>query len=149
MRRHLGWFVAAALAVVFAVAVFLLPKPRPTAGGKAGQRFDYKPWPHVVPGGVPVRPMDADIFAAIEKGNISHAQLLDLFPDRPYHVKLVGNSAERTIGFVLIDLHRSGKWDEHWELKTDGTVSRRTLTDTEDSPSNVLFTLRAGYWVPH
>jgi hypothetical protein len=149
MRRRLSPYVpvAVALACVAAIAIGVFAL-RPRHSDWPAQKYDYKAQAQIMPGGVPLRPMDADIFAAIEKGNLSRKQLLDLFPDRPYHVQLSGNSAEHWIGFALIDLHRTGKWDERWELKKDG-VNRYGLGNSDEAPAGVMFTLRAGYWIPH
>ncbi len=136
--------VAIAVAVVLVVAVIVVLGTRRAPLTAPTQAYDYKPIPHMVPGGVPLRPMDTDIFAAIEKGNLTHAQLLDLFPDRPYHVKLTANGEERRVEFVLIDLERDGKWDERWALRKDQGVDRRLIGDP-----NIMFTMRAGYWIPH
>jgi hypothetical protein len=140
--------IAVAVALVGVVVLVMTLRHRAPGAGGPGQRYDYKPQPQNRPGGVSVRPMDTDIFAAIEKGDLSHAQLLDLFKDRPYHVKLVANGEDHRVGFVLIDFHRSGQWNERWELKQEG-VLRYTLGGAEDSPPGVMFTLRAGYWIPH
>jgi hypothetical protein len=134
------------VAFVVAIAAFLAIRSRRGVPMTApGQTFDYRPRPQVNPGGVLVRPMDADIFGAIEKGNLTRAQLLDLFPDRPYHVKLVADGGDRRVNFVLIDLQRAGHWDERWEIKPDG-VFRHTASG---SPTDVMFTLRVGHWIPH
>jgi hypothetical protein len=142
-KRMVG---AVMLLVVLGIGAFRLRRP---AGITApGQTFDYKPGPNHSPGGVPVRPMDVDIFSAIEKGNLTRAQLLDLFPDRPYQVKLVANGETRRVGIVLVDLHRSHKWDERWQLRDDG-VFRYTHGADDNASPEILFTLRAGYWIPH
>jgi hypothetical protein len=148
MRFRFDPHIVIAVALVPVAAIILAFGPhRPAAPEQKPQAYDYKPHPNLKPGGVPLRPMDNDIFAAIERGRLTRAQLLDLFPDRPYHVKLVADSAEHWVNTVVIDLDRNGRWDERWELKKEG-VFRHTHGGPDDS-DQIMFTMFGGFWIPH
>src|SRR5579872_3819588 len=64
------------------------PPPPPASGTPYQPGFSYRP----VPGyrvGLPMRPMDIDIFEAIERGRVDAKAKEDLFPGRPYRVRLL------------------------------------------------------------
>jgi hypothetical protein len=98
--------------------------------------------------GISLRPMDTEIFDAIAKGGLDRNAHLDLFPGRPYHVKLIGSLADQWIGMVVIDMERDGKWDERWKLKED-RVERTVFRDEFSGGMEVMYTLNHGRWQPH
>lgn len=108
------------------------------------QVYNYKPDPRFQ-AGVPLRPMDIEILEALARGHFDRAQLLDLFPGRPYHVKLIGSPGDGRIDLLAIDLDRNGIWDEQWRLKPE-TVERRTFD--KEGPG-IPFVLRNGRWLPY
>jgi hypothetical protein len=99
-------------------------------------------------GGIPLRPMDRDIFDRITHLRIDRSQMRDVFPDRPYRVQFVGSIAEHHIGLVMIDLDRDGKFDERWDLKRDG-VTRMVQQDPSADGTPVKYSLSHGRWQPH
>jgi hypothetical protein len=128
------------------------PAPRVIASSVLGrevppQQFDLteNPASH---GGVPLRPMDRDIFAQIMSEKLERKQMHDVFPDRPYRVVFIGSASEHRIGFVLVDLDRDGKFEERWELKT-GEVSRVVQADPAAQGQPVKYTLGHGRWQVH
>jgi hypothetical protein len=155
----------AILAVVSGVAVLVARSstrsiPEPEAGRPEGftasspyrstpekQRFDLHEDPNFTLG-LPMRPMDHDIFAAIADGALERKRLPDLFADRPYRVRLVGSVAERHFGMVMIDLERDGSWDERWDLQP-GQVLRDVKKDDAAGGQPVRYTLAHGRWQPH
>jgi hypothetical protein len=95
--------------------------------------------------GMPLRPMDLDIFAMIEKGDVANPQ--DAFPSQPYRVSIMRDHLSGYVVLVTIDLDRNGRIDERWKLTPDA-VERHTSpgpngTFTDD------FALRGGKWLPH
>jgi hypothetical protein len=98
--------------------------------------------------GIPLRPMDRDIFDQITHLRIERSEMRDVFPDRPYRVQFVGSVAEHHIGLVMIDLDRDGKFDERWDLKRDG-VTRMVQQDPAAGGAPVKYTLSHGRWQPH
>jgi hypothetical protein len=98
--------------------------------------------------GIPLRPMDRDIFDQITHLRLERSQLRDVFPDRPYRVVFVGSVAEHHIGLVMIDLDRDGKFEERWDLKRDG-VTRMVQQDPSAEGAQVKYTLSHGRWQPH
>jgi hypothetical protein len=121
----------------------MAPAPRPDPP----QQFDIKEDP-TFHGGVPLRPMDRDIFAALADEHLQRLQLLDLLPDRPYKVRVVGSAAERRYGALTIDLDRDGKIDERWLLKGN-EVSRDVPEDPASGGQPIHYTLTHGRWQPH
>ena len=111
------------------------------------QQFDIKEEPSFH-GGVPLRPMDRDIFAVLADEHLERTRLLDLFPDRPYRVRVVGSVAERRFGALNIDLDRDGKLDERWMLKGNEVV-RDVPEDPTGGGQPVHYTLAHGRWQPH
>lgn len=99
--------------------------------------------------GVPMRPMDRDIVAVILSGHVERTSMLDLFPDRPYQVRLAGSAALNQFRFVLIDLNRDGKWDEKWDLGEAGQIHRQVMHDPDSAGQEVNYTLAHGRWQPH
>jgi hypothetical protein len=99
--------------------------------------------------GVELRPMDRDIFARLMSESLKREELPDLFPDRPYRVRVVGSVYEHRYGLVTIDFERDGKEDERWEIR-EAEVQRTALRDpaTPKRPPT-LYTLRKGRWQPH
>ena len=91
--------------------------------------------------------MDADIFDALAHRPLSRTDLFDLFPDRPYHVRLVGDTLRHRVRAVLIDLERDGTWEERWDLD-DTTVTRRVLQRPAGPGAGTPFALRSGRWLP-
>jgi hypothetical protein len=98
--------------------------------------------------GVPLREMDRDIFGQMRSESLERTSLPDLFPDRPYRVRLIGSVAERQFGRVLIDFDRDEKWDERWELRP-GEVRRFVEHDPTAGNQQVEYTLVHGKWQPH
>jgi hypothetical protein len=129
-----------------ATAAAAAPPPPSSEGAPPHkpQVYDYKE-PPMVKIGPPLRPMDSEILDAIAVGEFTHAQRLDLFPDRPYHVKLIGSVPDRWISIVMIDLDRDGKWDEKWTLKPDSVI--RLDFDDREPMGGKPFMLRHGQWV--
>jgi hypothetical protein len=109
------------------------------------QSYNYAPV-QGLKAGMPLRPMDFDILQKIEEGTYKREDMPDLFPNRPYQVRLVGSPVEHWIYTVMIDLERDGKWDERWEMKKDRVV-RYTIGGGEDQ-DNVPWALRPGHWLP-
>jgi hypothetical protein len=99
--------------------------------------------------GVPLRPMDRDIIAALQSGHIERAAEMDLFPDKPYQVRLAGNPEKQQFRFVLVDLNRDGKWDEKWDLGEPGQIKRNVEHDPNAIGQAVMYTLVNGRWQPH
>jgi hypothetical protein len=99
--------------------------------------------------GVPMRPMDRDIIAALQSGHIERTAELDLFPDKPYQVRLSGNPTMQQFRFVLVDLNRDGKWDEKWDLGEPGQIKRSVPHDPDGAGHDVMYTLVNGRWQPH
>src|SRR5262249_7745991 len=118
-----------------------LPLPKP-------QHFDLQEIPSF-PSGVPLRPMDRDVFAPLWDPKLKREDLADLFPDRPYKVRVVGSVEEHLFGAVLVDNDRDGKWDERWVLKGDQVI--RTLPPNQQVQGGdpTHFTLAHGRWQPH
>jgi hypothetical protein len=98
--------------------------------------------------GIPLRPMDREIFAALMNENLDRTKLPDLFPDRPYRVRIVGSAAEKRYGMVVIDMNRDGKIEERWSLK-NGEVTREVPTDAAAGGGSVRYSLAHGKWQPH
>jgi hypothetical protein len=98
--------------------------------------------------GVPMRDMDRDIFAKFKDPALERSALLDMFPDRPYKVRVMGSASEHRFGLVMIDLNRDGKWDERWDLRA-GQVTRAVEHDEGASGQRVTYTLTHGKWQPH
>jgi hypothetical protein len=98
--------------------------------------------PHPI--GPKLRPMDHDIFERIEKNDMK--RLDDVFPGKPYQVRMYRDAAEGLIYLVEIDLQRSGVWEERWELKKDEVT--REVTHVGDRTYVDTFALRSGRWLP-
>jgi hypothetical protein len=161
--RSKGALVAAFIGVG-AVGVFIgratspgpeLPAAAPTQSASAAsaegsarpfQQFDLTENPQAR-AGIPLRPMDREIFAAIMGGRIERTRMNDLFPDRPYRVALVGSVAERRIGLVMIDMNRDGKFEERWDLKGNDVV-RSVQQDPAAEGAGVKYALAHGRWQP-
>jgi hypothetical protein len=109
------------------------------------QVYDYKS-PSKFQAGVPLRPMDIDIFEALAGGKLQRTDLPDLFPNRPYRVRLIGSAEERWITSALIDLDRDGKPEEAWEMKED-TIIRRDIVPGKPA-AGTPYALRPGKWLP-
>ena len=128
--------------------------PVPTARPSASSAFDTEPQQFDLSeianskAGIPLRPMDRDIIEAIQNASFDRARMNDLFPDRPYRVRLVGSLAERRIGLVMIDLNRDGKFDERWDL-TRTEISRVVHDDSATAGAPVKYTLGHGRWQVH
>jgi hypothetical protein len=128
--------------------------PAPAAPPSASSAFDTEPQHfdlHEIPGskaGIPLRAMDRDIIEEIQNAKFDRARMNDLFPDRPYRVRLVGSIAERRIGLVLIDTNRDGKFDERWDL-TRTEISRVIHDDAAANGAPVKYTLGHGRWQVH
>jgi hypothetical protein len=99
--------------------------------------------------GIPLRDMDRDIFAKLKDPALDRTALLDLFPDRPYHVRVIGSVMEHRFGLVLVDFERDGKWDEKWDLMKPGEVTRHVEHDGAANGQPVDYTLVHGKWQPH
>jgi len=99
--------------------------------------------------GVSLRPMDHDIIAALQSGHVERSQVTDLFPDKPYQVRLAGSPATQQFRFVLIDLNRDGKWDERWDLGEPGQIKREVMHDPDALGHDTMYTLNQGKWQPH
>jgi hypothetical protein len=137
----------AILVAVAALAIWKLttrPSTPPPKAHKA-QIYDVEPDPRMTIG-VPLRPMDRDIFDAIAKDDFRREQLPDLFPDRPYRVHLTKDFIENRIIVLLIDLDRDGRYDERWQLQPEGVT--RYITPATNGPESLPFRLRKGRWVP-
>ena len=99
--------------------------------------------------GVPLRPMDRDIIAVLLSGHVARTAMPDIFPDRPYQVRLAGNPDEGQFQYVLIDMNRDGKWDERWDLSQPGQIRRQVPHDPDALNREVNYTLTHGRWQPH
>jgi hypothetical protein len=108
------------------------------------QHFDLKELPEFK-AGVGLRPMDKEVFERLADPKLQRTDLLDLFPDRPYKVRVVGSVQERRYGMVMIDADRNGKWDEKWVLKGDQVL--RTVMAEDEPP--IEFNLAHGRWQAH
>jgi hypothetical protein len=105
-----------------------------------------------VPGwrsGTPMRAMDREIVAAVRSGQVERSAMPDLFPDRPYRVRLAGSPATREFRWVLVDLDRDGGWDERWDLGEPGQILRTVSRDPGAMGHEVLYTLAHGRWQAH
>jgi hypothetical protein len=125
------------------------PKPPESTIGQPAPRrqtYNYQPVPGLT-SGMALRPMDYDILKRIEDGDYKRTDMLDLFPDRPYQVKMIGSPVEHWINAVLIDLDRDGKWDEKWAMKLE-SVTRHTMGKGEDD-DKVPWALQPGRWLPY
>jgi hypothetical protein len=100
-------------------------------------------------GGVPLRPMDREIFDLITTLKLERKQMSDVFPDRPYRVAFVGSIAEHHVGLVAIDMNRDNNVDERWDLKKRGEVNRVVLHDPAAGGNQVQYSLAHGRWQPH
>jgi hypothetical protein len=69
--------------------------------------------------------LERDVFARLGDPHLGRTDLLDLLPDQPYRVRVLGSVADRQFGAVLIDFERDGVWDERWTVK-DGVVLRKS-----------------------
>jgi hypothetical protein len=129
------------------------PPPAPTASQSAEttpeppQQFDLTEIPGYATG-IPLRPMDRDIFAEILSPKLERSKMRDVFPDRPYRVTFVGSASEHRIGLVLVDMDRDGKIDERWELKKT-EVRREVEKDPATDRQAVRYTLAHGRWQLH
>ena len=108
------------------------------------QTYDYVP-SGKIKGGIPLRPMDTEIFQAIERNHFTLERVLDLFPDKPYHVKLVADLQTQRVVGVMVDLERDGRWDERWEMRTDGCT--RHVLKSPNSNESPSFALVQGRWI--
>jgi hypothetical protein len=99
--------------------------------------------------GIPQRDIDHEIFAKLKDPALERTTLLDLFPDRPYHVRVVGSVMEHRFGLVLIDFERDGKWDEKWDLMKPGEIKRHVEHEQAAGGQPVDYTLVHGKWQPH
>ena len=97
--------------------------------------------------GIALRPMDRDIFAQLANAHLDRQSLLDVFPDRPYKVRIIGSVAERRFSLVLIDMNRDGKIDERWELKGSDVI-RTVPQDPNAGDAEVRYALAHGRWQP-
>src|SRR5581483_599307 len=132
MKTRLVLALVAVLVPVAGYAIWkLTPRASPSVSAPTEQQtFDYIP-SGKIKGGFPLRPMDTEIFETILRNHLTLDRVLDLFPDKPYHVKLVADlQTQRVIG-VMIDLERDGRWDERWEMRTNGCT--RHLLSTKNS----------------
>ncbi len=118
------------------------------ASGWTPPHWDTEEDPHWT-AGVPLRPMDHDIIAALRSGTIARTSVPDLFPDQPYHVRLAGSPVTQTFAYVLIDLNRDDKWDERWDLTKPGAITRTVEHDPSAQGEKVVYTLVKGRWQPH
>jgi hypothetical protein len=98
--------------------------------------------------GIPQRDMDRDIFAKMKDPQLDRNSLADLFPDKPYKVRLVGSATEHRYGLVLIDLDRDGTWEEKWDLRP-GQVHRHLDHDPASDGRPGDYTMVKGKWQPH
>jgi hypothetical protein len=119
------------------------------ADGGSPQIYPVKPDPHLT--GIQLRPMDQEIFAAIASGQLEAAHLDDVFPSKPYRVKMIGSMVPRKwISVVLVDLTRDGKWDERWDLSQTDVVRaifKKPRTDELGvDDTDPKFSLRTGTW---
>jgi hypothetical protein len=100
--------------------------------------------------GFPLRPMDMDIIAALRGGNIDRTNILDVFHDRPYRVRFAGDITTQQFRFVLVDLNRTGTWDEKWDLSEPGQIKRTVMHDPGAlNHVEVMYTLTHGRWQAH
>jgi len=124
-------------------------RPRPGVSPPVAhppQIYQTTPGPH--PGlGQPLRTLDIDTFDRIARADYQRQEMLDLFPGRPYHVKLVGSFTDRWIDAVMVDVERDGHFDERWDLKPDG-VFRRVIGPGQEFDAATPFMLRNGLWLP-
>jgi hypothetical protein len=124
----------------------------PRASGSAApadgpMQFDLQEIPTFT-AGIPLRPMDRDIFAALTSGKITREQVPDLFPDRPYRVRLMGSPSDQHFSGLNIDLERNGKIDERWTMRP-GAVERMVPNDPAADGQPVKYTLSHGRWQLH
>ena len=111
------------------------------------QTFQTTPGPH--PGlGTALRTLDIDTFDRIARADYQRQEMLDLFPGRPYHVKLAGSFTARLITTVMVDVERDGRFDERWDLTKDG-VFRRVIGPGQEFDAATPFMLRNGLWLPY
>jgi hypothetical protein len=118
--------------------------PSPSAARPKWDTQELPNWP-----GLPLRPMDHDLIDAMLSGHIARQSMLDLFPDRPYRVRLVGSADMQLFQFAMIDLDRDGKWDEQWDLSKPGQIQRHVAHDPAAGGHEVMYTLAHGKWQPH
>lgn len=146
MKTRLVLALVVVLVPLAGFAIWKLTQRRPPSLEKPppAQTFDYIP-SGKIKGGIPLRPMDTDIFEAIMRNHLTLERVLDLFPDRPYHVKLIADLQSQRVLGALIDLERDGRWDEKWEMRTDGCT--RVLLTAQNSNESPSFSLVTGRWV--
>jgi hypothetical protein len=118
------------------------------AAAPSRPHWDTEEDPHWT-AGVPLRPMDRDIIAALQSGTVERTSMTDVFPDRPYKVRFAGSPASQTFAYVLVDLDRDDKWDERWDLSEPGTIKRTVEHDPLGEGQKVMYTLVKGRWQPH
>ena len=117
-------------------------------------RWDTQEDPHWT-AGVPLRPMDHDIIAALQSGKVERKDVVDVFPDKPYKVRFAGSPANQTFVYVLIALDRTkatdnkDQWDERWDLSEPGSIKRTVMHDPQAQGHQVMYTLVKGRWQPH
>ena len=92
--------------------------------------------------------MDKDIFAALTSGKLTRDRVNDVFPDRPYRVKAIGNPNEQRFSALVIDMNRDGKLEERWMFKP-GIVERIVQADEAGGGEPVKYTLAHGRWQVH
>jgi len=93
--------------------------------------------------------MDHDIIAALQSGTVERTSVPDVFPDRPYRVRLAGSPVTQVFAYVLVDLNRDDKWDERWDLTKPGAIERTVEHDPNGEGQKVMYTLVKGRWQPH
>lgn len=146
-----GFIVMGVLAAVGLVLWFMQPEHESAApvvdAGVEVMQFDLATDPHFNVG-VALRPMDKDIFAAMQDPTLARERMTDVFPDRPYKVRLIGNGPEHKYQVVVIDLDRDGKREERWDLKP-GSVTRTVPRDPNAPDSPTKYTLAHGRWQLH
>lgn len=136
-----------------------LPAPPAAASASDGGKWVPPHWdteedPHWK-AGIPMRPMDHDIIAALQSGTVERKDVVDVFPDKPYRVRFAGSPATQSFVYVLIALDRTkahdnkDQWDERWDLSEPGTIKRTVMHDPDGQGQQVMYTLVKGRWQPH
>jgi hypothetical protein len=128
----------------------LAARPGQAAGAAAQRAPEVASASDAAPllGGSPIaaaklRPMDRAILELVARP--THANLEDVFPDRPYEVNLYRDGVGSTIDRVKIDLDRDGTWDEMWSVEGDDI--RRQVAPDDDERYTRSTRLHADAWV--
>lgn len=95
-----------------------------------------------------LRPMDTAVLQKIAQ-NIPGEKVKDAFPGQTYKVNLFKDPGQAGVNRVKIDLDRDEKWDEKWDIESEGGRQeiKRQVAPADDEKYTENYRLRDGSWV--